>query len=81
MDSMIERCYGEGVIAAQSALTGSRDERLLDELKAYFDIWVSGLQSEPADEMVAAWLIGFSKTLAAHFNLVAITSRDRPTFN
>jgi len=81
MDILTEQSHSAGVIAGQSALTGRREEDLINEMRAYYDLWVSDLATSPSDEMTAAWLIGFSGTLAKHFNLVAITGSQSPVLN
>ncbi|MDU9393210.1 hypothetical protein [Pseudomonas sp. zfem002] len=69
MEKIIEQCLSDGTCAGQSALTG-RDAPLCDEVTTYFDDWRAGFNPEPTDDMVAAWLIGFSGVLARHFQLL-----------
>lgn len=69
MEKIIEQSLNDGVCAGQAALTG-RVGPLCDELAAHLDDWKAGFSPAPTDDMVAAWLIGFSGVLAQHFKLI-----------
>lgn len=69
MEKIIEQCLGEGICADQSALVGG-DIPLSDEVMACIEDWRAGFNPEPTDDMTAAWLAGFSRTLAEHFKLL-----------
>lgn len=69
MEKIIEQSLSDGTCAGQSALTG-RDGPLCDEMVAHLNDWTAGFNPEPSDDMVAAWLIGFSGALARHFKLL-----------
>lgn len=69
MEKIVEQSLNDGVCAGQSALTG-RGGQLCDELAAHLNDWRAGFNPEPTDDMLAAWLIGFSGVLAQHFKLI-----------
>ncbi|MGN8276758.1 hypothetical protein [Pseudomonas sp. SMN5] len=60
---------GDGICAAQSCF-GERETSLADEMQDYLQDWMAGFNPHPTDDMIAAWLIGFSRTLATHFKLL-----------
>lgn len=59
---ILEQCRDDGASAAEAALAHSQSLHL--GLNASLEDWVAGFSPEPTGEMTAAWLEGFSSTLA-----------------
>lgn len=69
MEKIIEQCVNDGVCAGQAALVGQGGQ-LWGEVVAHLEDWAAGFSPEPTDDMVAAWMVGFSGVLTQHFELL-----------
>ncbi len=73
MEAIIEQCLNDGICASQAAF--ARDGGLHSELKDSMQDWAAGFSPPPTDEMVAAWLIGFSGVLSQHYEAIGTAGK------